>query len=79
MFGEFEGAVSQAVGDDWPDLDSYRHFVETDRVMQDLDFKPAHEKSYPDLIRDLLMQKAIRKSSKYIGTSVHQRTNFIAM
>jgi hypothetical protein len=21
MFGEFEGAVSQAVGDDWPDLD----------------------------------------------------------
>jgi hypothetical protein len=79
MFGEFEGAVSQAVGDDWPDLDSYRHFVETDRMMQDLDFKPAYEKSYPDLVRDLLMQKAIRKSSKYIGASVHSRIDLLPL
>ncbi len=77
MFGEFEGAVSQARGDQWPDLESYRRFVTTDRQTSAMHLAINHALDYPDLVRDFLRQLYARNPQPVVGASIHSRVDML--
>lgn len=77
VFGEFEGAVSQAHGDQWPTMPSYWHFVNSDRQTRALDLEIDQSLDYPALVRDFLRQLHQRKPRRLIGASVHSRIDLL--
>ena len=77
MFGEFEGAVSQARGDQWPDLEEYWHFVKIDRQTSAMGLEINHSLDYPALIKDFLKQLYARNPKPVIGASIHSRVDLI--
>ncbi|WP_299597909.1 sulfotransferase [uncultured Microbulbifer sp.] len=77
MFGEFEGAVSQARGDQWPDLEDYWRFVKTDRQTGAMHLQINHALDYPALIEDFLRQLYLRNPQPVIGASIHSRVDLL--
>ena len=77
MFGEFEGAVSQAEGEDWPNIKDYWRFVKTDRQTKEFYFEIDESLPYEDLVRDFLAQIYQREPSKVIGASIHSRVDLL--
>ena len=75
--GEFETAVSQAKGTDWPDLQEFYHFLETDRQSLAHNFDIDRSLSYEGLIHSFLEQK----QASYTGTislgAVHSRFDLL--
>lgn len=76
-FGEFEGAVSQAQGNDWPELKGYYYFVTHDRQAQEYNFTIDRTLSYEDLVRDFLQQLYERDPKPLIGASIHSRMDLL--
>lgn len=74
---EFEGAVSQAIGDDWPDIEQYRHFVKHDRQMKALNVELDESLGYEALVHYFLCQMNDRSDKPFIGTSVHSRIDLL--
>lgn len=77
MFGEFEGAVRQARGENWPDIKDYRRFVKTDRQTKQFNLKIDDSLAYEDLVRDFLAQIYWREPSTVIGASIHSRVDLL--
>jgi len=77
FFGEFEGAVSQAVNNNFPELKKYYSFVKEDRMMQGSKLTVDYSLSYEDLIRDFLVQKYNTKPVSVIGACIHSRFDLI--
>ncbi|MEO1235809.1 MAG: sulfotransferase [Planctomycetota bacterium] len=78
VFGEFEGAVSQAVGDDWPDLADYHDFARRDRMMRLNGFAVDESLGYPDLVRSFLAQAHERGGRKpVLGGTIHSRMDLL--
>jgi Sulfotransferase family len=77
FFGEFEGAVSQAVDNQWPDIDRYWEFVETDRQMRALNLEIDPTLDYEALVRSFLYQLSQRTDKPMIGASVHSRIDLL--
>ncbi|MBB5211834.1 sulfotransferase family protein [Microbulbifer hydrolyticus] len=77
MFGEFEGAVSQAQGENWPDIKDYWRFVKTDRQTSALKLDIDQSLDYEQLVRDFLTQLHRRNSGKIIGASIHSRVDLL--
>jgi hypothetical protein len=76
-FGEFEFAVSEAVGDDWPDVTAFRHWAVTDRMFSDYHLIVDPTLSYPDLIHSFLAQIAERTSKPVVSAAVHTRFDLL--
>lgn len=77
IFGEFEGAVSQADGDRWPEMGRYREFVRSDRQTRALDLNVDPQLDYEALVRDFMRQLKERTNKEVIGASVHSRIDLI--
>ncbi|MFV8782803.1 sulfotransferase family protein [Microbulbifer sp. SA54] len=77
MFGEFEGAVSQAKGDDWPPIHEYWRFVKTDRQTSAMNLLIDQTLDYPDLVKDFLAQHYARNPKPIIGASIHSRVDLL--
>ena len=77
MFGEFEGAVRQARGENWPDIKDYRRFVETDRQTKELNLRIDTSLAYEELVRNFLEQIYWRQPSTVIGASIHSRVDLL--
>lgn len=77
IFHELEGAVSQAVGDEWPALPAYYEFIENDRQMQDLAFAVDRSLSYEELVKSFLSQAYDRNPKPTIGAAVHSRMDLL--
>jgi len=73
FFGEFEGAVSQAKGNAFPDINEYHQFIASDRMMQDSNFTVDEKLNYTELVKYFLQQKHIEKPSDVIGGCIHSR------
>ena len=70
--GEFEEAVSQAHGQDWPDLAEYRLYLAQDRGASDKNFTiDSSIQSYPELVRSMWGQLAARQCKPVIGCCIH--------
>lgn len=76
-FGEFEGAVSQANGDEWPDLDDYYRFIAMDRQTQAYAFSVNRRLGYEALVHSFLRQQLERYPNPLIGASVHSRMDLL--
>lgn len=71
-FGEeFEYAVDQIQGNQFPDLSDYYAYLETHRIFQGSGFELNKELSYQELIESFLQSRQIAKASKYAGATVH--------
>jgi len=77
-FGEFETAVSQCVGDSWPDLEAFDQLVKTDRQARSQGLEVDLSLSYPELIFAWLKKMDARKPVRHIGASVHSRIDMLA-
>jgi len=77
FFGEFEGAVSQAKGNAFPDINEYHQFIASDRMMQDSNFTVDEKLNYTELVKYFLQQKHIEKPSDVIGGCIHSRFDLI--
>ncbi|MBN8429472.1 sulfotransferase [Microbulbifer salipaludis] len=77
MFGEFEGAVSQARGDRWPDLEDYWRFVKIDRQTSAMNLAIDPELDYPALVKDFLRQLYLRNPQPVVGASIHSRVDLL--
>ncbi len=77
FFGEFEGAVSQAVGDTWPSLESYHRFVQIDRQTSNYQFHVDPSLGYEALVKSFLAQMHERDPQPIIGASVHSRIDLL--
>ncbi|OUR61406.1 hypothetical protein A9Q74_09585 [Colwellia sp. 39_35_sub15_T18] len=77
FFGEFEGAVSQAKEDSFPNINDYHQFVANDRMMQDSHFEVDSNLNYIELVKTFLKQKYLTKPSEVIGACVHSRFDLI--
>ncbi|QKX16593.1 sulfotransferase [Microbulbifer sp. YPW1] len=77
IFGEFEGAVSQANGNQWPLLSDYKRFIATDRQTLALGLEFKAELDYVELIRDFLNQIHRRNPRRVIGATVHSRIDLL--
>lgn len=76
-FGEFEGAVSQAVGSQWPAMETYHNFVLHDRQTQAYGFTVDKTLDYVSLVKSFLAQLYARDPGKIIGASVHSRMDML--
>jgi len=76
-FGEFEASVSQARADNWPDIESFHTFLESDRQTLAYDFSIDKSLAYEDLIKSLLEQEFDKQPNKHIGASVHSRMDLL--
>ena len=76
-FGEFEGAVSEAKGDEWPILEEYYEFLVNDRQTSNYQFNVDKSLKYECLVRSFLGQLYDRKPSRFIGSSVHSRIDLL--
>lgn len=76
-FGEFEGAVSQARGDEWPEIQDYVQFVKSDRQTSHYDFRISPELSYSELVRDFMSQLYTKNPQRLVGASVHSRMDLL--
>lgn len=76
-FGEFEGAVSQAVGNQWPVMADYHNFVEHDRQTQAYRFTVDKTLDYVGLVKSFLAQQYARDPGKIIGASIHSRMDML--
>lgn len=77
IFGEFEGAVSQAIGERWPDMEDYRIFVAHDRQTKALNLEIDESLKYEDLVRSFMCQLEKRSTKPIIGASIHSRMDLI--
>ena len=77
IFGEFEGSVSEAVGNHWPEIHKYHDFVKRDRMMQALNFSVDESLTYEQLIYSFLEQAYERNPQPFIGASVHSRLDLL--
>lgn len=77
VFGEFEGAVSQARGNQWPTMPRYWHFVNSDRQTRAMNLEIDQRLEYTALVRDFLRQLHQRKPCRLIGASVHSRIDLL--
>lgn len=76
-FGEFEGAVSQAKGNQWPELQEYYQFVSNDRQTQEYKFTIDPALGYEDLVHSFLEQQYSRNPKPLIGASIHSRMDLL--
>jgi len=76
-FGEFETAVSQAVGKDWPDMERFHTFLEIDRQSLAHNFTVDRSLAYEPLIYSFLAQKYQLDPEKLVGASVHSRIDLL--
>jgi Sulfotransferase family len=76
-FGEFEQSVSQAVGDEWPDLQQYYNFLKTDRQAQGHNFSIDKALNYEGLVRSFVTQADERGSGTIISAVIHSRIDLI--
>lgn len=77
MFGEFEGAVSQAKGDSWPKIRDYWRFVKTDRQTSAMNLSINEKLDYPQLVKSFLFQHYARNPQRVIGASIHSRVDLL--
>ncbi|WP_226663874.1 sulfotransferase family protein [Microbulbifer aggregans] len=77
MFGEFEGAVSQAQGNSWPNIHDYWRFVKTDRQTSAMNLSIDETLDYPQLVKSFLAQHYARNPQSVIGASVHSRVDLL--
>lgn len=77
MFGEFEGAVSQAKGEEWPNIKDYWRFVKTDRQTKEFNLAIDESLAYEELVRDFLAQIHERDPREIIGASIHSRVELL--
>jgi len=77
FFGEFEGAVSQANGQSFPNINYYHQFVATDRMMQDANFGVDKNLEYIELVKSFLLQAYQKKPVNIIGACIHSRFDLI--
>ena len=77
LFGEFEGAVCEARGNEWPPLSSYHRFVRTDRQTGALNLNVDPALAYGQLVRDFLRQIHLRNPRIIVGASVHSRIDLL--
>ncbi len=78
-FGEFEGAVSQAIGDRWPDLEAYHRFVANDRQTQAHQLTVNKNLDYVELVKSFLEQIYDRQPGNLIGASIHSRMDLLPL
>ena len=79
LFGEFEGAVSQAIGNSWPKIEDYHAFVHTDRMMQMLDVSIDPSLDYVPLVHSFMEQLYQKKRKPVIGAAVHSRMDLLPL
>lgn len=77
IFGEFEGAVSQAKGNDWPSIESYRNFVKHDRQTKALNLTINTSLDYESLVHSFMHQLEKRSTKPFVGASVHSRMDLL--
>ncbi len=71
--GEFEESVSQAVGDDWPDVEEYRRFLSNDRMFSQANYAVDPSLSYEQLVHSFLSQAWARDPQPILSGAVHSR------
>jgi hypothetical protein len=72
FFSEFEFAIEHVSGrGDFPDVDSYRHWLGNDRIFLDSGFHVDPTLAYPELVRSFLEQKRYRDRKPLVGATVH--------
>jgi len=73
FFSEFEFAVEQMSGaGDFPEVDSYREWLKTNRLYLSSSFRADPSLGYRDLVRSFLEQKQNRDRKPYVGATVHR-------
>ncbi|MBB6429938.1 sulfotransferase family protein [Algisphaera agarilytica] len=78
IFGEFEGCVSEAVGDNWPDIASYHEFAKTDRMMLLNGFEVDPSLDYPALMHSFIAQAYDRGGQlPVLGGTIHSRMDLL--
>lgn len=77
IFGEFEAAVSQANGEEWPEISAYREFLKNDRQTKSYGLVIRDDLEYRDLVLDLFEQIASRTEKSIVGAAVHSRMDLI--
>lgn len=73
IFGEFEEAVSQLGDDGWIPLEKYYDFLRDNRSFRTFGLTINSQLSYPDLVRDLFLQRHKQTIKPYIGAAIHSR------
>ncbi|WP_188149406.1 sulfotransferase family protein [Teredinibacter waterburyi] len=76
-FGEFEAAVSEAVGNTWPELSSFHEFLATDRQAGSYNFTVDKSLSYEQLVHSFVAQLHQRNPKSIIAASVHSRQDLL--
>jgi hypothetical protein len=71
FFSEFEFSVELIEGEDWPSLETYRDYLETNRNFLDSGFEVDPRLDYPGLVRSFLEQKRERDRKPRFGATVH--------
>jgi hypothetical protein len=69
---EFEYAVDLMTEDGWPDLRTYRRWLETHRVFQSTGFTINRWLDYPSLLESFFAQKHARCGKAVVGATVHR-------
>ncbi|NES84022.1 MAG: sulfotransferase [Moorea sp. SIO2B7] len=72
FYSEFEYAVDLIKEGNWPQLNDYYEFLETDRIFQSSGFVIDRSLSYPQLINSFLCQKRDRAAKSLAGATVHR-------
>jgi hypothetical protein len=73
---EFEYAVDRIWEDgNWPQLDNYYAWLETNRIFQSSGFSIDPSLSYPQLVNSFLCQKRDHEKKTLVGATVHRRFN----
>jgi hypothetical protein len=77
IFDEFEESVSQAMGDHWPEIESYHDFLSCDRMFQSKNLLIDKSLSYQELIHSFMEQMYYRNPKPFIGASIHSRIDLL--
>lgn len=72
FYSEFEYAVDLIKDGNYPNLNQYYEFLETDRIFQTSGFTIDNKLNYPQLVDSFLRQKRQRDGKTIIGATVHR-------
>ena len=72
FYSEFEYAVDYFSDNNWPQLDKYYEYLETNRLFQSNKFVIDFSLSYPQLVNSFLVQKRDRAGKSLVGATVHR-------
>lgn len=76
-FGEFEYAVSYAIGDDFPDVSTYRQLLEVDRLYRAQGFRIDERLTYHELVDSFLHQAVEHSGKPIVSATVHSRFDLL--